>query len=86
MMSIYLLLFDHYEENTEGDNYNMYDSEKDEDDTLAEEQRQAIANLPKRKHPPGHPIYVRDGVNFIEVKPGSKEAGYRSINGNLQKV
>lgn len=93
-MSIYLLLFDHYGEdenieNVEGEGEKHMDPYcPGDEDTLAGALETAIsemkANSPKYRI--GHPIYVKKGLNFVQAKAGSKEAGFRRIGWELKKM
>lgn len=88
-MSIdYLLFFDHYsdEENETGDDYNSMEFQ--EEDTLAGDLEESLAQVREQMsgYPPGHPIFYRDGIEFVQAEPGSPEAKHKRLNGRIVKI
>ena len=68
----------------------MYYGCNDDEDTLAAELDEAIklSKAAQPHYPPGHPVYVRKGADFVKAEPGSPEAGHKRLPGHcsLQKL
>ena len=87
MSTDYLLFFDHYdEENPTGDDNTFMNFQ--EEDTLAEELEESLAQVREQMsgYPPGHPVFYRDGIEFVQAEPGSPEAKHKWINGRIVKI
>ena len=95
-MDPYLLFFNHYseEENMSSElNVKNVDDPRDDFypgdlDTLKNELNEMI--LAMKANSPiysiGYPIFVKNGLEFIQATPGSGEAGFKRIDGVLQKM
>ncbi len=87
-MSTYLLFYDHYEEGKKGGEEFSMDLFPGETDSLKEELEKDIRDLQASSpdYPEGHPIFIKKGLEFVMVEPGSEEAKFKRIRGNLEKM